>query len=166
LDRFTVINVILSAKQVRIPHWTFQSVWWHDQPDKGPYALNRPAKIPDGPWKHYLLISTYGIPQAGNYKQWPVVYNPYIELAAGHPIATNCMNCHHRASWPRAPQAGADRTITCPYASYEATGKNAPNALDVFNMQNPIFNGLLTLDSMWAVSDRALGSPKYHKVKR
>jgi hypothetical protein len=152
------------------PYWTFQSVWWHDQPDKGPYSLNRPANIPDGPWKHYLLTSTYGIPQllgrGGRSDKLPVVYNPYIELAADHPIATNCMNCHHRASWPRAPQPGDDKTITCPYASYEAAGKHAPNALDVFDMENPIFNGLLTLDSMWAVSDRALGNPKYHHVKR
>jgi len=65
-----------------------------------------------------------------------------------------------------SPQPGDDKTITCPSASYEATGKNAPNALDVFNMENPIFNGLLTLDSMWGVSDRAVGNPKYHHVKR
>ena len=123
--------------------WTFQSVWWHDRPDAGPYAANRPNIPPGqapGPWRHYLLASTYGIPAVPNGKQWPIQYNPYIELAASHPIATNCMNCHHRAAWPG------------PNSSYEA--KPGPNALDIFDQNNPIFANLLLTDSMWAISDR------------
>ena len=86
------------------PDWTFQSVWWHDHPNQGPYAENRP-NIPvsqaPGPWRHYLMTSTYGITQPPpNTNKWPIAYNPYIELAADHPIATSCINCHRRAAWP------------------------------------------------------------------
>jgi hypothetical protein len=139
---------ILTKEQ---PYWTFQSVWWHDQPDKGPYASQRPEISPEkapGPWRHYLLTSTYGITQPKNPKKLPITYNPYIELAAGHPIRTNCMNCHHRAAWPHDN------------SNYEATGRNAPDALDVFTMENQIFKGLLTVDSMWAISDRAVTTTK------
>jgi hypothetical protein len=125
--------------------WTFQSVWWHDRPDQGPYAANRPNIPPSqapGPWRHYLMTSTYGIPAVPGGKTWPVAYNPYIELAADHPIQTNCMNCHHRAAAPNAK------------SSYLAKGPSNPGALDIFEQTNPIFNGLLQVDSMWAISDR------------
>ncbi len=133
------------------PDWTFQSVWWHDRPNQGQYAANRPTIPADkapGPWKHYLLTATYGITQPPLPSNLlPVAYNPYIELAADHPIATNCLNCHHRAAWPNE-QGGPP-----PQASYEAAG--GPSALNVFQPNNPIFNGLLTTDSMWAIADRA-----------
>lgn len=129
------------------PAWTFQSVWWHDKPDTGPYAADRPNIPPSqapGPWRHYLMTITYGWPEAPGGTTWPIAFNPYIELAADHPIATNCMNCHHRAAWP-----GSATDYLAP---------NGPGALDMFAYDNnPIFNGLIGVDSMWAISDRAVG---------
>lgn len=134
------------------PDWTFQSVWWSDRPNEGPYAENRPRELRDkakGPWDHYLMTSTYGVTTAPppDDTKWPVAYNPYIELAAGHPIQTNCMNCHHRSAWPGFATSAPVK------ASYEAPG--GPTALDAFDEDNPVFDNLLTLDSMWGVSDRA-----------
>ncbi|HYJ53077.1 MAG TPA: hypothetical protein VEW04_07880 [Allosphingosinicella sp.] len=138
--------------------WTFQSVWWHDRPDAGPYATNRP-NIPGavGAWRHYLMTSTYGFigpPGPGGEAQWPIAYNPYIELAANHPIRTNCMNCHHRAAAP-----GAQPTpVPWPVGSYEAArllcGPPVPDALDVYAQNNAIFDSLLLVDSVWSISDR------------
>ncbi|UVO55460.1 hypothetical protein [Sphingomonas sp. SUN039] len=133
---------VMSKEQ---PAWTFQSVWWSDRPNAGPYAANRPnlpvTQAP-GPWRNYLMTATYGIPATPGGAQWPVAYNPYIELAADHPIATNCMNCHHRAAWP----AKSDE--------YQAAG--GPGALDIYAQSNPIFNGLIGVDSLWSISDRAV----------
>ncbi len=142
-DYLVVIAMHIITKEQ--PAWTFQSVWWHDRPDAGPYAANRPAHIAGavGPWRHYLLTSTYGTTQPNDPKKLPVAFNPYIELAADHPIATNCMNCHHRAAWPQSK------------ASYLATGAGAPGPLDVFSVDNAIFDGSVTVDSLWSVSDRA-----------
>ena len=138
------------------PDWTFQSVWWHDKPNYGPYAKNRPNIPPSqapGPWRHYLMTSTYGITQPPpNANKWPVAYNPYIELAADHPIITSCINCHRRAAWPNFESSAPI------HASYLATP--GPGALDVYKPNNPIFDGLLTTDSMWAVSDRATSPPQ------
>ena len=112
------------------------------------------------------MVTTYGEEQvpgnpnawppgtANQAGKWPVAYNPYIELAATHPIATNCINCHHRAAWP--PRSAAPGR----HSSYLAGGANAPDTQDTFTRTHPVFNGLLELDSMWAVSDRAHNPPR------
>jgi hypothetical protein len=143
-DYLAVVAMHIMTKEQ--PAWTFQSVWWHDRPDVGPYAADRPdippAQAP-GPWRHYLMASTYGIPAQTGGTSWPIQFNPYIELAAAHPIRTNCMNCHHRAAWGGG--------------SYEAPSPPGPDALAIFQLNNPIFNGLLGVDSLWSISDRATG---------
>jgi len=146
-DYLAVVAMHIMTKEQ--PAWTFQSVWWHDRPDVGPYAADRPnipASQAPGPWRHYLMASTYGIPSAPGSPNWPIQFNPYIELAAAHPIRTNCMNCHHRAAWGPNGQG----------ASYEQPG--GPDALAIFQQNNAIFNGLLGVDSLWSISDRATGA--------
>ena len=137
---------VMSKEQ---PSWTFQSVWWSDRPNAGGYATDRP-NLPvtqaHGPWRHYLMTSTYGIPATPGGSQWPIAYNPYIELAADHPIKTNCMNCHQRAAWPANRQ------------EYQAPG--GPGALDIFAQTNPVMNGLIGVDSLWSISDRAIAPAK------
>lgn len=164
--------------------WTFQSLWYQPDADKNDpncrYCQNRPTNVTDKTFQHYLLTTTYGTVQQGpdghpnyyrppntlpNSQIWPVAYNPYIELAASHPITTNCMNCHHRAAWPPfAP----DKQIEGRNSSYlpdSPPNPPNPNVLEVFpgNAQ-PLFNGLATLDSMWAVSDRG-GYPELPRKK-
>jgi hypothetical protein len=147
--------------------WTFQSLWYHPDADKSDtcrYCKSRPTNLADKTFRHYLLTTTYGTTQQegnDNYYSppntkpgapiWPVAYNPYIELAASHPITTNCMNCHHRAAWPPFLSGKPDEGRQ---SSYLQESPPNPNPLEVFQENNPIFNGLLTLDSMWAVSDR------------
>lgn len=154
-DYLALIAMHIMTKEQ--PAWTFQSVWWHDQPDAGAHGGPRPASLrAAGPWGNYRLASTYGIPEQPNGPTWPIAYNPYIELAADHPIRTNCMNCHHRAAWPRQP---AEVPPPLTRASYEAAqllgGPPAPDALDIFSLTDPIFYNLVLVDSIWSISDRA-----------
>ncbi len=152
--------------------WTFQSAWWHPDafactdPSSSRYCKHRPNAVPGGDttYKNYMITTTYGttqqqgnenyyVPPGTKGPAWPVAYNPYIELAASHPITTNCMNCHHRAAWPplnpgQKPDAGRA-------SSYLQANPPNPNALETFQSSNGIFNGLTMVDSMWAVSDRA-----------
>ena len=154
-------------------NWTFQSAWWH--PDAlacGPgvpsnrFCGDRPNSVPGGvtTYKNYMMTTTYGTTQnIGNRNYyappgtkgsiWPVAYNPYIELAASHPITTNCMNCHHRAAWP--PTTPGTKPDKGRFSTYLQTSPANPNALEVFQSNNAVFNGLTMLDSMWAISDRA-----------
>jgi hypothetical protein len=145
-DALAVVAMHIMTREQ--PAWTFQSVWWHDKPNDGPFAANRPTlRIARGPWRHYLMASTYGMSAVPGGNAWPVAFNPYIELAADHPIRTNCMNCHHRAAWPRKPRN--------PHGSYEAPSPPGPDALAIFDWTNPIFNGLLQTDAIWSIPDRA-----------
>ncbi|MEM1179126.1 MAG: hypothetical protein AAGM22_12330 [Acidobacteriota bacterium] len=157
--------------------WTFQSAWWSNcEGDAcGGYDGNRPSSIdvPGDQWNHYLITSTYGMTQKSGHPKknvasdaahgapsggdevtddWPVAFNPYIELAATHPVETNCINCHRRAGWPghvHPSQRFPDRA----QASYLA--EDGPSLLHTFDFGNAIFEGQVTVDSMWAISDRA-----------
>ena len=40
-------------------------------------------------------------------------------------------------------------------SAYLQTNTPNPNALEMYQWTDPVFNGLVILDSMWAVSDRA-----------
>lgn len=153
--------------------WTFQSAWWHPDAlqcaDNYRFCRDRPASVPGGDttYQNYMMTTTYGKtqnPGADNYYAppgtvrpvWPVAYNPYIELAASHPITTNCMNCHHRAAWPPVlEQHKPDRGRSSTYLQKSPAN---PNPLEIFKTAgppDPIFGGLTMVDSMWAVSDRA-----------
>jgi len=142
-----LVSVAMHITTRERPGWTFQSLWWHDRPDRGPYAADRPdlpvAAAP-GPWRHYLMTSTCGIQAElvpGQPARWPVAYNPFIELALGHPIDTSCIACHARAGWP-AGSGGA---------SYD----DGPGRLDARPSGDPYFEGLLRTDYQWAIPDRA-----------
>jgi hypothetical protein len=161
-----IVLVAMHIMTKEQPDWTFQSLWYHPDADKSDtcrYCQSRPTSLTDNTFRHYLLTTTYGTTQRqtgrDNYYSppntqgiWPVAYNPYIELAASHPITTNCMNCHHRAAWP--PLASQGKPDVGRTSSYLQETPPNPNVLEVFPENAPIFNGLLTLDAMWAVSDR------------
>jgi hypothetical protein len=181
-DSLVLIAMHIMTKEQ--PGWTFQTLWWHDKaqscssgpgqpplkPQRCPGGLRhgdfRPSRV-EGPktWQNYLLATAYGqTQQAGapnayppdvkTGEKWPVAFNPYIELGTTHPVVTNCENCHHRAAWPGRSfpsQRFPNRTP----ASYLEGGDSVPDPLDVYEMQNKIFDGMLTMDSVWTASDRA-----------
>jgi hypothetical protein len=156
-----LVSVSMHIITKEIQSWSLQSFWWSPQPNAGPYAADRPdippSKAP-GPWRHYLQTIEYGIANPGG-TTLPTVYNPYIELAAAHPINTNCRNCHTRASWPRNGVLPPPQ----PSASYQLKNiAQDPGLLAVIPDNSSIFNGLMRVDFQWALSDRAivLTSPK------
>ena len=171
-DSLALVAMHIMTKEPQ-SDWTFQSAWWHpdalacpSSPDSNRYCQYRPDSVPGGDttYKNYMMTTTYGTTQQqgnSNYYAppstkgpvWPVAYNPYIELAASHPITTNCMNCHRRAAWPPLnPDQKPDKGRS---SSYLQESPANPNVLETFQTSNGIFNGLTMVDSMWAVSDRA-----------
>jgi hypothetical protein len=150
-----LVSVSMHIITKEINDWTLQSFWWSPRPNDGPYATDRPDIPPStapGPWRHYLQTTEYGITNPDG-KTYPAVYNPYIELAAAHPINTNCRNCHTRAAWPRNGVLPAPQ----PYGQYQLTDiAKDPGLLAVIPNSSPIFNGLMRVDFQWALSDRAI----------
>ncbi|MFL0356632.1 hypothetical protein ACI5KX_09125 [Erythrobacter sp. GH1-10] len=141
-DRLALVAMHIQTKEQE--SWTFQSVWWSDRPDEGPYSTYRPEIAgAGGPSQHYLMASTYDWPAEPGGSTWPIAYNPYIELAAAHPIKTNCQNCHQRSAFPGQKDG------------YLATG--GPGALEIYSYDDEeIFAGLIGADSLWSIPDRAL----------
>lgn len=139
-----VVTVAMHIITKEIPQWTLQSAWWSDLPDAGPYAADRPA-LPQaqGPWQRYLMTVEDGITREPGGAALPVAFNPFIELAATHPVATNCRNCHLRASWP-----------TSSYLT-----KTGPGPLANLGVGDGLFAGLLLTDFQWVIADRVKSSP-------
>jgi len=172
-DSLALIAMHIMTKEQ--PTWTFQSAWWHPDALKCPPGNNNrfcrwgPDKVPTGDttWKNYMMVTTYGATQQEDktinpniYRPastvgpvWPVAYNPYIELAATHPITTNCINCHSRAAWP--PDNPKQKPHDGRFSAYLQDSPANPNVLETFTTSTGPFKGLLMLDNMWAVSDRA-----------
>lgn len=152
-DYLATVAMHINTKE--IPQWALQSLWWHDQPDQGRFSADRPDiprdKAP-GPWRHYLMTTSYGIPEGDG--DLPVSYNPYIELAAEHPINTNCRNCHIRAAWPPGDRdLGQTRS-----ASYLADP--GPGPMADLKSDDPVFKDLMLMDFQWSTVDRALPVPE------
>lgn len=141
-----VVAVASHIISKEIPQWTLQTAWWSERPDEGPYAADRPA-LPEavGPWAHYLMAIEYGIPTEPNGDTLPVAFNPFIELAATHPVATNCRNCHLRARWPASLTEGY---ITA----------SGPGPLANLSPDDPMFAGSLRTDFQWVIADRVKAS--------
>jgi hypothetical protein len=87
-----------------IPQWVWATFWWHDRPDVGPYAENRPdARALKSYWRNYKMDVTLDMttPAAPDGKQ-KVIFNPWLEARFKDGVHSNCMACHQLADWPRS----------------------------------------------------------------
>ncbi|NBB82586.1 MAG: hypothetical protein GVY28_04205 [Alphaproteobacteria bacterium] len=145
------IALIASHVQSKeIADWAMQTFWWHDQPEEGPHAQNRPTDVPDGNWQNYLMCTAWSMTTPRENNGSPAICaNPYIELVVPEPyrITTNCQNCHTRAAWPTQSTANPNG------AHYDTSvrGYIPPDA--------DIFDGLVRTDFLWTIADRAIATP-------
>jgi hypothetical protein len=134
-DRVVFLGFHVTSKE--IDDWTWSSLWWHDRPDEGPFASDRPSQLM-GVWRNYLMTvaddqitppEPNGSPHIG--------FNPWLEARFADGIVSNCMSCHHRASIPN-PGAVDFLPIT----------RGAPNPVT-----DPAFaRGRLQTDFMWSIA--------------
>jgi len=88
-----------------IDNWVWATFWWHDRPDEGPFASDRPGLVA-GVWRNYLMAASYDLNLPREADGSPhVAFNPWLEARfpnGGHGggVVSNCMNCHNRASYP------------------------------------------------------------------
>jgi hypothetical protein len=123
-----------------IDDWTWSTLWWHDRPDDGLFAADRPIEV-KGVWRNYLMTiaddqvtprEPDGSPRAG--------FNPWLEARFQNGILSNCMTCHHRASFPPAFGTG-----------FLPIRRGLPNPAT-----DPAFQpGRLQMDFLWSIIDRS-----------
>lgn len=88
--------------------WVWAALWWHDQPDVGSFAADRPKSLAE-PWSNYLMQAAFDerLPLAADGGPH-IAFNPWLEArfpdgGQGGGMRSNCMACHRRASYPAAP---------------------------------------------------------------
>ncbi|HEV2818737.1 MAG TPA: hypothetical protein VGW40_16125 [Allosphingosinicella sp.] len=134
-DHLVLLAMHLTTRE--IPDWIWTTYWWHDRPDVGPFAADRPPAVA-GAWRHYLMDVAYSAatpPEADGTAN--IAFNPYLEtFAAG--TRSNCMACHQGAVW--APGGAA------PFLPV-TRGPRAPG--------DPRFARGTRLDFMWSIATEA-----------
>jgi hypothetical protein len=148
-DHFVVGDYLLflgfhfTSKEIN--DWTWSTLWWHDKPDAGPFAADRPQEV-TGVWRNYLMTiaddevtphESDGSPRAA--------FNPWLEGGFANGTLSNCMNCHHRASYPRrAPRQSGGR-------DFLPVRRGPPDPAT-----DPALRpGRLQLDFLWSILDRS-----------
>jgi hypothetical protein len=134
-DYMVLVAMHYTTKE--IPNWVWATFWWHDQPDAGRFANNRPpATILRQPWRNYLMDVSYDMDIPKEPNDTPnAVFNPYLEARFADGVNSNCMTCHARAVWsPEEPQPGFLPV---------ARGAPAPDA--------PIFKKGTKADFLWSL---------------
>jgi hypothetical protein len=118
-----------------IPDWVWATLWWHDAPDQGPFAADRPAEV-KGAWRNYLMAESYSMdtPKEADGSA-RIAYNPWLEAGFGNGIRSNCMTCHRRAVFSGQPSDFAFLPVT----------RGAPSPTD------PRFTTATTTDFLWSV---------------
>jgi hypothetical protein len=101
-DYVVLVATHLTTKE--IDDWVWATLWWHDRPDAGPFAADRPANV-TGVWRNFLMSASYdlNLPREAD-GQPHITFNPWLEAGfpdggSGNGTVSNCMNCHNRSAW-------------------------------------------------------------------
>jgi hypothetical protein len=129
--------------------WVFTTYWWHDSPDDGQFAADRPASV-SGVWRNYVMDVSYNINQPKSLNGTaPIAYSPWLELFQLGGTRSQCMACHARAAFGKGVVASynpKDPTTTDPNG-FEASPDGA---------NDPAFQrGTVSLHRIWTIFTRA-----------
>jgi hypothetical protein len=133
-DLIVFAGTHLTTKE--IDDWVWATFWWHDRPDAGPFAADRPNAV-QGVWRNYLMSASYdlNLPLEPDGKPH-IAFNPWLEAGFVDGAVSNCMNCHHRAVFPTG--------------SFLPVFRGNPDPSD------PAFKaGLLRTDFLWSIPFKA-----------
>jgi len=134
-DYAVLLAIHLTTRET--PDWIWATWWWHDRPDAGPFAAQRPAAL-QGAWRNYLMDVAYSAETPREADGSPnAVFNPYLETSpGGH--ASNCMACHQGAVWTAGGPA--------PFLPVTRGARRS---------DDPLFRTGTRLDFMWSIAREA-----------
>ncbi len=102
-DALALVGVHFATKEIR--DWVWGTFWWHDEPERGPFAADRPDSV-RGAWAHYLLDVSFddATPRERDGSA-RITFNPWLEGrfpdgGRGGGLVSNCLACHRRAGYP------------------------------------------------------------------
>lgn len=99
----SLVLVALHIARRDLEDWSWSTLWWHDQPSAEPYGEDRPADVA-GVWRNYLMQTAWDFELPKTIDGSPhVSFNPWLEGRFPNAARSNCLACHHRASYPATP---------------------------------------------------------------
>jgi hypothetical protein len=132
-----VVLVALHYTTKEIPNWVWATFWWHDKPNDGVFARDRPAgTIVKAPWHNYLMDVAYDMDLPKEADGTPnAAFNPWLEARFDNGVNSNCMTCHQRAVWSQQTPVPEFLPVT--------RGAAAPD--------DPIFRNGTKADFLWSL---------------
>lgn len=148
-DRLVLLGMHVATRE--IANWVWATFWWHDRPDAGPFSDDRPEQV-QGVWRHYLMNMSYDMDNPRETDGTPhIAYNPYLEGSIRDGAVSNCMSCHHRATWP--PQDKPDVLISDGSVYPTLLGQTIVRGSDAAEATylNVPFDKLLKTSFIWSI---------------
>lgn len=102
-DYLILVAGNLTTKE--ISDWEWAAFWWHDSPEVGAFAAERPDML-KREWRNYLMQVAFDSEKPAAADGGPhICFNPWLEArfpdaGGGGGTVSNCMACHRRASYP------------------------------------------------------------------
>ena len=98
-----MVLVAMHYTTKEIPNWVWATFWWHDKPEVGQYAADKPGSaVLKNVWRNYLMDVSYDMDSPKESDGTPnAVFNPYLEAGFANGVNSNCMTCHQRAVWTK-----------------------------------------------------------------
>jgi len=130
-----VALVAMHVTTKEIPDWVWATAWWHDRPNDGPFAADRPSQV-QGVWRNYLMSEAYSMDTPKQSDDSPhIAFNPWLEARFVDGTTSNCMTCHRRSVFSGQRSDGNFLPIT----------HGAPPNND------PRFTNSTKLDFLWSI---------------
>lgn len=124
-DYLALVAANLAAREV--PDWIWAAYWWHDRPEQGAFAAGRPPTLAPV-FRNYLMQPAFDAEKPVTNGQPHIAFDPWLEGRfpdGGHGggVASNCMACHQRASYPKVAFLPVTRGAPDPDDPAEAPGR-------------------------------------------
>eukprot|EP01031_Cornospumella_fuschlensis_P014526 gene14526-17738_t len=76
-DRLALVGINMMTHEQK--DWVWAAFWWHDRPEVGPFAADRPSTL-RGPWRNYLMQVAFDAekPRASDGGAH-ICFNPWLE---------------------------------------------------------------------------------------
>jgi hypothetical protein len=148
-DRLVLVGMHVTTRELE--NWFWMTFWWHDRPDEGPFAADRPSEL-KGVWRNYLMNISYDMDNPREPDGTPhIAYNPYLEGAMLDGVVTNCMTCHRRASWPPQPPVDVLLSDDLQYSRLLGLTVVRGQAAAQATYMNVPFDRLLKTSFLWSI---------------
>jgi hypothetical protein len=94
------VMIAMHVTTREIHNWVWATFWWHDKPNMGDLAYDRPDSV-KGVFRHFRMNTAFSMDTPGAAdKGAHISYNPYIEGKFVNGVVSNCASCHNRAASP------------------------------------------------------------------